>query len=121
MKRIEEIEITISKFLRVGVFFAALLMLIGWCLQIQWNGNTFFTFEIYDQISLIDILKLHYYREHWAPLVSYAGLATLISLPILRVLITAVLFFRNKEYKLAGISLIVLSGLCLSIFLGIDI
>jgi uncharacterized membrane protein len=121
MKKIEEAEKTISQFLRAGVVVSGTLIFIGWISELNWHGNIFFTFEIYDQISLIDLLRLHLYREHWFPIISYVGLAALISLPLIRVLLTSVLFFRSKEYKLGFIALIVFLGLSFSIGLGMEL
>jgi uncharacterized membrane protein len=121
MRKIEKSETIISYFLRAGVLLAGTLILVGWLSQLRWQGNTFFTFEIYDQISLFEILRLHLYREHWRPLISYAGLAILILLPLIRVFLTAILFLINKEFKLGFISVMVFLSLSLSILLGIKI
>ena len=118
---IETLELKISKFLRWGVLFAAILMLIGWILQFKWSGNPFFHFEVYDQIPFSSQIFFHYRKEHWGHLLSYAGLIVLISLPLIRVLLTAILFLKQKEFALAIIAFLVLLGLIVSFTFGIEL
>jgi uncharacterized membrane protein len=121
MNQIETLELKIAKFLRGGVFLAGAIMFVGWIWKTKWNGNPFFNFESYDRIPFTQMLQHHFYRGDWGTLVSYAGLLILISLPLIRVILTAILFVKQKEYALAGIALIVLSGLTASILLGIEL
>ena len=118
---IETLELKISKFLRLGVLCAAIFMLIGWILQFHWYGNPFFHFEIYDQVSFSHQLIFHYQRGHWGHLLSFFGLIILISLPLIRVLLTAILFLRQKERALAFIAFLVLMGLMVSFTFGIEL
>lgn len=119
--QLEALEIKTSKFLRAGVVVAGILIAIGWVGN--WNSSTdpLFTFKTYDQISLFDILRLHIRNGDWSVLICYSGLATLISLPLIRVLLTMVLFIKQKEIILATISFAVLLGLLISMALGIDL
>jgi len=119
--QLEALEIKTSKFLRAGVVVAGILIAIGWIGN--WNSSTdpLFTFKTYDQISLFDILRLHIRNGDWSVLICYSGLATLISLPLIRVLLTMVLFIKQKEIILATISFAVLLGLLISMALGIDL
>lgn len=121
MNEIESLELKIAKFLRGGVFTAGAVMFVGWIWKTKWSGNPFFTFEVYDRIPFKTMIQHHIYHKDWGTLVSYAGLLILISLPLIRVLLTAILFVRQKEYSLAGIALLVLSGLTASILLGIEL
>lgn len=121
MSTIENLELKIAKFLRVGVAVAGVLMFIGWAMQIKWSGDPFFNFKHYDQIPLKDMIEFAIYRKQWGILVSYTGLVTLISLPVIRVVLTAYLFLRQKEKILAGIAAIVLVGLIVSMTLGIEL
>lgn len=121
MNDIESLELKISKFLRAGVYLAGAIMFIGWVWKFQWNGNPFFNFEVYDRIPLTDLIKQHIYLKDWGILISYLGLMVLISLPLIRVFLTGILFFRQKEYTLAGIAFVVLSGLTASMLLGLEI
>lgn len=121
MNELENLELKISKLLRWGVIFAGVLMLVGWVSQINLLGNPFFNFKQYDHIPLNDLLKLHYYHKHWGVLISYAGLAALISLPLIRVFLTAIIFIKQKEFALAMIAMVVLIGLIVSMSLGIEL
>lgn len=120
MNNIEVLELKIAKFLRVGVIVSGILMLIGFTLQFKWSGNSLFNFTVYDEIPLKDLLEINFHRGRWAPLISYSGLIVLISLPLIRVLLTTYLFIRQKEYPLAIIAGLVFIGLMLSMSLGIE-
>ena len=121
MNNIESLELKIAKFLRFGVIVAGLIMFAGWMMQFKFNGDPFFNFQTYDHIPLQDLIGLHLHRKHWGALTSYLGLATLISLPIIRVFLTAILFVKQKEYLLGMIAVTVLLGLLLSMSLGIEL
>jgi uncharacterized membrane protein len=121
MNELENLELKISKFLRFGVIFAGVVMLIGWVSQIKLSGNPFFSFKQYDYIPFSDLLKFHIYHKHWGVLTSYAGLGILISLPLIRVFLTAIIFIKQKEYALAMIAGVVLLGLIVSMSLGIEL
>lgn len=121
MNELESLELKISKFLRLGVIVAGLLMMIGFIVQFKWNANPFYVFDTYDHIPLINQLKFHYRHQHWGHLSSYLGLIILISLPIIRVMLTGVLFIKQKEYPLAGIAFLVLLGLIISFTFGIEL
>lgn len=111
-------ELKISKFLRVGVLVSAALMLIGWLPRLKMQGNPFLSFTTYDPIPLQDLLEIHLKNNQWWALISYLGLFVLISLPIIRVTLTGILFYRRKEFLLSGIAFVVLIGLMISFSLG---
>lgn len=121
MNNIESLELKIAKFLRVGVIVSGIIMFAGWMTQFKLSGDPFYNFQVYDHIPLQDLIGFHIYRKHWGVLISYFGLASLISLPVIRVILTAVLFIRQKEFALALIAFTVLLGLMLSMFLGIEL
>lgn len=121
MNEIETLELKIAKFLRGGVFLAGGVMLVGWLWKMKWTGNPFFNFQVYDQIPFTDMIKHNLYHKDWGMLISYAGLLILISLPVIRVLLTSILFLKQKEYTLAAIALVVLAGLTASMLLGIEL
>jgi uncharacterized membrane protein len=121
MNEIESLEIKLANFLRRGVLTAGTLLLIGWIWKTKWQANPFSNFDSYDQISFLEIIRHHFYFSDWGALVCYLGLLILISLPFIRVFLTTVLFIKQKEYLLAGIAVLVLFGLALSIFLGIEL
>jgi uncharacterized membrane protein len=120
MNQIESLELKIAKFLRVGVIIAGVLMLIGWLIQVKFISNPFYVFDTYDQIPFVDLVRYHIYRKNYGVLLSYTGLIALISLPIIRVFLTAILFIKQQEFKLALIAMAVLIGLILSMALGIQ-
>lgn len=120
MNSIEVLELRIAKLLRVGVIISAILMLVGFSLQFKFSGNSLFNFTVYDQISLSDLFDFYFRKKRWAPLISYSGLIVLISLPLIRVVLTIYLFIRQKEFLLAGIAFLVFVGLMISMSLGIE-
>lgn len=121
MNEIETLELKIAKFLRAGVIVAGIIMFAGWLTQFKLTGNPFFNFESYDRIPFIDLIKYHIYRKDWGILLSYSGLVALISLPIIRVFLTAFLFIKQKEHTLAVIAFVVLLGLIASMTLGFEL
>lgn len=121
MNEIESLERSIAKFLRYGVIVSGLIMLIGWIMQFELKGNPFYSYDVYDQISFLRLFEIHLRNEHWGILISYAGLLILISLPVIRVLLTAILFIKQREFILALIAFTVLAGLSFSMLLGIDL
>ncbi|HXH30815.1 MAG TPA: DUF1634 domain-containing protein [Bacteriovoracaceae bacterium] len=120
MKDLEQLELRISQFLRIGVVAAGAMMLMGIVATFKLSGDPFFNFQVYDQISLKELLELHVKNGQYGVLISYLGLITLISLPFIRVLLTAVLFLKQREYLLALISSVVLLGLVVSFTLGLE-
>ena len=121
MKDLVTLELKISKFLRLGVIFAGALMLIGWLMEIEFSRDPFIVFKSYDHIPFQDILQIHLKNQQWGYLISYAGLLSLIVLPVIRVLLTAVLFIKQKEKLLAAIAFFVLAGLFISFSFGIEL
>jgi uncharacterized membrane protein len=121
MNELENLELKISKFLRAGVIVSGLLMLTGWLMQIELSLDPFLVFKTYDHIPFQDIFALHLKNKQWGYLISYAGLVSLIFLPVIRVLLTAVLFIHQKERLLALIAALVLLGLFISFSFGIEL
>lgn len=113
-----EIELMIAKLLRIGVLFAGALMALGWLSQISFSNNVFEQFASYESRPLAETLRSLVNTGDWTKLISYLGLALLVSLPILRVLFTFVMFVRRRERTLAAAALLVLMGLALGILLG---
>lgn len=113
-----EIELLIAKFLRVGVLIAGGLMAIGWLAQISFTQNVFEQFASYEVRPLRETLVFLWRTNDWAKLTAYLGLAALVSLPILRVLFTFMMFVRARERVLAAAALLVLLGLAVSISIG---
>ena len=121
MDKIETLELKIAKFLRLGVLVAGLLMLSGWLLSFEWAGNPLERFQTYSQLSLLLHLELALMDQNWGLLLSYVGLISLISLPVIRVFLTMILFLKQKEFILGAVAALVLLGLVLSFTFGIEL
>ena len=119
--RLFSLELFIAKFLRYGVLFAGLLLLIGWMMQIDFQNDTFAAFAQYRHNPLSEQLKSAFGQGQWGLLIAYAGLGVLISLPIIRVALTTLVFLSEKDYALAACASLVLAGLAMSFALGFAI
>jgi len=115
---ISDLELKISKVLRIGVFASGIIILVGWALTAMDGGTSLIIFKDYDQLDLLSQIAIAYKNGQWGILTSFFGLATLIILPVLRVLLTSILFFTQKEIKIGFISLLVLILLLISFLLG---
>ena len=120
MHKLQTLEFKIAKFLRTGVIIAGLFMLTGWLTSFQWSGNPFENFKTYSQLSLFYRLEIALMDENWGMLLSFGGLIVLISLPVIRVLLTMVLFVKQKEYILSVVAALVLIGLFVSFTFGME-
>lgn len=118
MNELERMELKISKFLRIGVIISGTIIAIGWALSFNDDYDPFENLKTYHQISLINSFQIQFMLENWGLLIIYFGLMILISLPVLRVFLSIVLFVKQKEKTMALIGAIVLVGLILSFSLG---
>ena len=121
VEQLESLELKISKFLRFGVIVAGTFLVVGWVMSFTMSPNVFYVFQDYDRIPFVELFRHYLRRKEWGPIVSYAGLIILISLPILRVLLTMVMFIKLKERPLALIAGLVLLGLLVSFSFGIEL
>lgn len=119
--RLFSLELFIAKFLRYGVLLAGLLLLIGWMTQIDFHHNAFEAYKTYKDAPLVETLSHAYAADQWGLLTAYLGLGVLISLPLLRVALTAVVFIVDRDYTLAFCAVVVLGGLLISFILGYEI
>ena len=117
---IYNLELFIAKLLRYGVIFAGLLLGIGWALQVHVPGNPLASFATYQPLSMTDSIHVILQQHQWGLLTCYIGLVALILLPFLRVMMTAFLFFKQKEFILALFATFVCACLILSVLLGFD-
>lgn len=120
-KDVYSLELFIAKLLRYGVLLAGLLMLIGWASQLSFSHDVFAPFHVYKEVRLYEALEQATALKQWGALTAYAGLIVLVSLPLIRVLMTLLVFLKKKDFALAAISGLVLAGLALSIVLGFEI
>jgi uncharacterized membrane protein len=115
------LELRIAKFLRAGVLVAGALLFIGWIGMILDQSDGLSGFHEYREASLKELWDLAVATKRWPALISYVGLGCLISLPVLRVFLTSVLFFRQREKLLGCIALLVLLLLLFSFSQGIEL
>ncbi len=115
------LELRIAKLLRWGVLGAGTLMLFGWMSILDFSQNPLVKFHDYKEQSLQNSLRSIVENHQWGLLIAYAGLVLLISLPLLRVLMTGFLFVQRKERILAFAAFFVFVLLILSFTLGIEL
>lgn len=120
MNDLETMELKISKFLRAGVAVAGLIIAIGWIMAFKADSDPFEPLQTYRPYSLIDSLQMNALLENWGKVITYMGLTILISLPVIRVFLSIILFVKQKEKTMALIGAIVLIGLILSFSLGVE-
>ncbi len=117
-KNLYELELLISKILRLGVILAGVLIFAGWIGQFQLRGDPFAAFHAYHHAPLREEFASVLRDRQWSFLVCYAGLLVLIVLPFTRVVMTMILFFKQNDLILAGVSLFVCLALITSFMLG---
>jgi uncharacterized membrane protein len=120
-KSLYALELIIAKILRYGVLGAGFFMLAGWVSQIQFNGNPFVGFHDYRHMPMQEVLSGLFRDHNYGLLTSYFGLLILVTLPFIRVVMTMLLFLKQREFLLAGIALFVASALLISFSLGFAI
>lgn len=116
-----ELELLIAKFLRWGVFFCGGLILIGWVMNLKFEGNPFAIYKDYDPIPFWQLINHYIKSGNIGGLIAYAGLFGLVSLPVWRVCLTGVLFLRQKERSLAVIAFLVFALLIVSFLMGVSV
>ncbi len=121
MNGVERMELKISRFLRWGVISAGSVIAIGWIMSFKADSDPFAPLQTYQQLTLLQGLKVQIILENWGKLIAYVGLGMLISLPVIRVILSVILLLKSKEKTMALIGALVLVGLILSFSLGIEI
>lgn len=117
---LDRMELKISKFLRGGVIISGLVIAVGWSLSFKADSDPFAPLQTYRSLDLITSLKMNFLLEEWGKLITYAGLTVLISLPVIRVLLSVLLFIKQKEKTMALIGATVLIGLIISFSMGVE-
>ncbi len=120
MSSLDHLEIKVAKFLRYGVLVAGTIIAIGWLTSFNSSEHFLEKYRQYDPIPLQNFLIYHYGQGEWGILTAYAGLAVLISLPLIRVFLTALLFLKSRDFTLAAIAGLVLLGLIISFTFGLE-
>lgn len=115
------LELKIAKFLRKGILVAGVFIFAGWIAKLSLIENPFIKFQTYQRTRFIDMAEVHFMIDDWAFFISYSGLFVLISLPVIRVFLTGVLFMRQKEKAMGTMAFVVLFFLLLSFVLGFEL
>jgi uncharacterized membrane protein len=119
--QLHSLELIISKLLRVGVMTAGVCLLVGWIGMWMQNGSMLSSFHEYEPEPLLEKIEWALLmRDRWL-MMAMIGLILLVCLPLMRVLLTGILFIRQKDYKLAVMAFVVFATLIASFFLGIDL
>ena len=119
MRDVEKIELKISRFLSRGVILSGIMILSGWLVSFNPNKDPFASLQVYRTYSLFNSVQLFVMLDEWGNLLSVMGLGLLITLPVIRVFISMILFYKHKEKKMALIAALVFLGLLLSFTQGI--
>ncbi|MGZ3743208.1 MAG: DUF1634 domain-containing protein [Pseudobdellovibrionaceae bacterium] len=115
------LELRIAKLLRWGVIGAEALLILGWLSFFDISKNPLLQFHDYSEESLSKSLETAVQNQQWGVLAAYAGLALLISLPISRVLMTGILFTKQRDRLLAIASFFVFGTIIFSFILGFEL
>ncbi|WP_347358886.1 DUF1634 domain-containing protein [Bdellovibrio sp.] len=118
---LHELELIISQILRGGVLFSGIFLLVGWLWMWFRDGDNLQTFTSYEPRPLVENIHWALVMNDRALLISLFGLVTLVCLPLLRVLMTGVLFIKQKDKGLAVMAFAVFFALVGSFLLGIDL
>ena len=118
---LHDLELTISKLLRIGVMTAGVLLAVGWLWLLFNNGDLLANFSNYEPRSFFETIQWSLINQDKAMLLSLIGLALLVLLPIARVFMTGVLFLKQKDFFLAVMAFAVFACLIGSFMLGIDL
>lgn len=113
MKEKKTIERKISIAMRIGVSIAALFMIIGFLLLLVTNNNSINTYNSIDFIELIkNLTNFNPYSF------MMLGIFLLILTPVLRVLLSIILFIKEKDKLYTLITFFVLLILIISFIVG---
>ncbi|MFV8259164.1 DUF1634 domain-containing protein [Bdellovibrio bacteriovorus] len=118
---LHDLELTISQILRGGVLFAGIFLLTGWLWMLLRNGSELQSFSAYEPRPFVENIQWALVMNDRALLIAQFGLVVLVCLPLVRVLMTAILFLKQKDKGLAIMALTVFVALVGSFLLGIDL
>lgn len=123
MKNKYNIEKILSYILRVGLFLAILVAVVGAVLLIYQNGSHAYNFSAFQgepkELTDIHLLVKEAIHFNLSPLaLIQLGLLILIATPVCRVLVGFLLFLSQKDYLYTALSAIVLSILLYGLFIS---
>lgn len=111
----------LSELLRYGVLTSGLLMLLGWLSTLDFNKKSLPSLSEYQtSASLVTILPQAIEQSQWGLLLSYAGLALLVALPVFRVFVTIPFFIKQNEKILAFAAAFVFVILIVNFAISLD-
>ncbi|MGZ3769585.1 MAG: DUF1634 domain-containing protein [Bdellovibrio sp.] len=114
------LELKVSHVLRSGVIISGCLLCIGWLWNLSLRNSSimdkFKTYQV--PVSFYESFHSALYTNDKGLLLALSGLLILVLLPVIRVFLTGIMFFHNKELRLAWISIFVFIALLGSFFLG---
>lgn len=113
-KEIKDVQVLISKILRIGVLISALVILIGLFILLVTN-NTGYPHMGYPHNFVMIWQGL--FQGKAAAIIMF-GIFLLILTPVLRVVISIYAFFKDHDHLYVGITTAVLIILLVSMFLG---
>jgi uncharacterized membrane protein len=113
-KVIEDVEIIISKSLKIGVLASAIVILIGF-LMFLITGRSGYAGSAYPT-ALAEIFKGLVLLKPYAIILT--GLFILILTPVFRVGVSVIVFLKEKDYLYVGITILVFAILIISFLLG---
>ncbi|SHJ97522.1 Uncharacterized membrane protein [Anaerocolumna jejuensis DSM 15929] len=111
---IEDVEIIISKSLKIGVLASAIVILIGF-LMFLITGRSGYAGSAYPT-ALAEIFKGLVLLKPYAIILT--GLFILILTPVFRVGVSVIVFLKEKDYLYVGITILVFVILIISFLLG---
>jgi uncharacterized membrane protein len=120
-QEMHRLELIISHLLRVGVTVAGALLFIGWVWMWYQGQDASQNLKEYNPQSFTDTIQWAMIMQNRAMLMALTGLVVLVTLPVIRVLLTGILFVKQKDYRLAVMAFLVFTALVASFFLGIDL
>lgn len=112
--KIGDVEIIISKSLRIGVMLSAVTILVGLLMFLS-SGNSGYPGNSYPT-TLTSIIKGLLLLKPYGIIMT--GLLILISTPVFRVGVSIIVFFKEKDYLYVKITALVFAILLFSFMLG---
>lgn len=112
--KIGDVEIIISKSLRIGVMLSAVTILVG-LLMFLATGNSGYPGNSYPTTITAIVKGLLSLKPYG---IIMTGLLILISTPVFRVGVSIIVFFKEKDYLYVKITTLVFAILLLSFMLG---
>jgi uncharacterized membrane protein len=113
-----KIELIIGQVMRMGLLISVAMVMVGGGLYLAQNGHVIVHYEVF-QSSVPRPSLTHFVHEiaAFSPAgIILLGLFILVLTQIIRVVLTAWLFIREKDYIFTGISFFILAVMIYSIF-----